>query len=76
MLYADMSNAERQQVRIYGTTESQLRETIDSYNEKGQTDRDILLRLMQGVSIMIEDEDDLAYQQLNRAIWMVKNRLV
>lgn len=76
MFYADMSNAEKQQVRIYGTTESQLRETIDSYNEKGQTDRDILLRLMQGVSIMIEDEDDLAYQQLNRAIWMVKNRLV
>jgi len=76
MLYADMSNAERQQVRIYGTTESQLRETIDSYNEKGQTDRDILLRLMQGVSIMIEDADDLAYQQLNRAIWMLKNRLV
>lgn len=76
MLYADMSNAERQQVRVYGTTESQLRETIDSYNEKGQSDRDILLRLMQGVSIMIEDEDDLAYQQLNRAIWMLKNRLV
>jgi hypothetical protein len=76
MLYADMSNAEKQQVRIYGATESQLRETIDSYNEKGQTDRDILLRLMQGVSIMIEDADDLAYQQLNRAIWMLKNRLV
>jgi hypothetical protein len=76
MFYADMSNAEKQQVRIYGATESQLRETIDSYNEKGQTDRDILLRLMQGVSIMIEDADDLAYQQLNRAIWMLKNRLV
>ena len=70
--YEDMPYHEQKEVRVYGCTIKQLQETIDSYNDSGQTHKEILLRLIHGAAILVEDTDHLAYQQLNRAWWLAR----